>query len=154
MVGSLQYEVDLKEVVMIFVGDYEEALEKLGKEFFIFNIRYERNLAEWAKQNKIGLNEPFQPMKLIAGNKNSLVMVVQSEIKEEVLNSIIAGLSVRWSLMDNAANMAERLDSIKKRLAYCLLKEYARTGAGLAENELQLDEWAIGEMEKLDFFRE
>ena len=139
---------------MIFVSDYEAVLANLGKEFFIFNIHYERNLAEWAKQTKIDLSEPLQPMKLITGNKNSLVMVMQSEIEEEVLNNIIDGVSVRWSMIDNTANIEDRLDSIKKRLVFCLLKEYARTGAGISENELHSDEWAITEMEKLGFFRE
>ena len=139
---------------MVFTSDYQEVLANLGKEFFIFSMRYERDLAEWAKQNRISLSEPSQPMKLIAGENNKLVMVVQSEIADETLDNIINGLSVRWSLVDNSANIEERLNSSKKRLVYYLLKEYARAGLRLGDNELHCDEWAIKEMEKLGFFRE
>lgn len=138
---------------MIFIDDFDDSLKSLGREFFIFDIRYVTKLAAWAKQNKKTLSEPAQPMKLGTGDDNKLMMVVQSEISEDALDGIINGLSVRWTVRDVAADIPKRLNSIEKRLAYCFLKEIARTREDLAGDELFEDEWAITQMEKLGYFR-
>jgi len=138
---------------MIFVDDFDDRLRSLAREFFIFDIQYVSNMKSWAKQKNISLHEPAQPMKLVTDDDNRLAMVVQSEIGDGVLDGIINSLSVRWTVRDVAADIAKRLNSIEKRLAYCFLKEYARTKKDLTGDELLEDEWAIDEMEKLGFFR-
>jgi hypothetical protein len=138
---------------MIFVDDFDGRLRSLAREFLIFDIQYVPNIKSWAKQKNISLDEPAQPMKLDTDEDNRLVMFVQSEISDEVLDGIINGLSVRWTVRDVAADIAKRLNSIEKRLAYYFLKEYARTKKDLTGDELLEDEWAIHEMEKLGFFR-
>ena len=138
---------------MIFVDDFDDRLRGLAGEFFIFDIQYVPDITSWAKQKNISLNEPAQPMRLITDQDNRLVMVVQSEISDEVLDGIINGLSVRWTVRDVAADIAKRLNSIEKRLAFYFLKEYARTKKEMDGDELLEDEWAISEMEKLGFFR-
>ncbi|MFN3739332.1 MAG: hypothetical protein ACK4TF_01500 [Thermodesulfovibrionales bacterium] len=136
---------------MIFIQkDYDNILKALGKEYFIFRVDYVPDIKEWAKEKKIELSEPGQFLKLISED-SSLIMVIQCDIKEEILNGIINGLSVRWSLKDNVNNPADKLNSIKKRLVYCFLKEYIRTRL---DEELAQDEWVIKEMEKLGYFTE
>ncbi len=138
---------------MIFVDDFDDRLRSLGREFFIFDIQYVPDMTSWANQKNISLNEPAQPMKLITDEYNRLMMVVQSEISDKLLDGIINGLSVRWTVRDVAADIAKRLNSIEKRLAYYFIKEYARTKKDLNGDDLLEDEWAISEMEKLGFFR-
>lgn len=136
---------------MIFIEkDYDHILRALGDEYFVSKIKYVPDIKDWAKERRIELSEPGQFMKLLSDG-DSLVMMIQSDIKEEILNGIINGLSVRWSLKDNVNNPAERLNSIKKRLVYCFLKEYIRTRL---DEELAQDEWVIREMEKLGYFTE
>ncbi len=136
---------------MIFIQkDYDDILKALGKEYFIFRIDYVPDIKEWAKDRKFELSEPGQFLKLISED-GSLIMVIQSDIKDEILNGIINGLFVRWSLKDNVNNPADTLNSIKKRLVYCFLKEYIRTRL---DEELAQDEWVIKEMEKLGYFTE
>lgn len=136
---------------MIFIEkDYDHILKALGEEYFISKIRYVPDIKEWAKERGAELSEPGQFMKLISEH-NSLVMMIQSDIKDEILNGIINGLSVRWSLKDNVNNPADKLNSTKKRLVYCFLKEYIRTRL---DEELAQDEWVIKEMEKLGYFTE
>ncbi|MCX7794810.1 MAG: hypothetical protein N2257_10485 [Thermodesulfovibrionales bacterium] len=136
---------------MIFLQkDYDHILRALAEEYFIFRINYVPDIKEWAKEKGIELSEPGQFMKLISEN-GSLVMVIQSDIKEEILNGIINSLSVRWSLKDNVNDPTERLNSTKKRLVYCFLKEYIRTRI---DEELHQDEWVIRQMEKLGYFTE
>lgn len=137
---------------MIFTEDFDDPLRNLGRQYFISDIRYVNNVASWAKKNNIPLNEPAQTMKLITED-DRLIMMVQAEISDELLDSIINGLSVRWAVRDVAADMDKRLNSIEKRMAWCFLKEYARTKEDLAGDELLEDQWAITEMEKLGFFR-
>ena len=141
------------EVVMIYVQDYDEVLRKTAGEFFVSPIQYVKDLQLWSRQKGIDLSEPSQPMKLFTEGKN-LILIVQSEIQESMLEDVIRALSLRWSLKDNASNPAASLNSVKKRLAYCLLKECAKTVKGVAGDDLSEDEWAIKEMEKLGFFLE
>ena len=139
---------------MIYIQDYADMLETLGREYFIADIRYVPDLKAWAQENGVALSEPAQPLKLITEGKGRLIMVVQSETSGKALNGIITGLDVRWQVVDNRANLLQRFDSLEKQLAYCFLKEYARTKKNLAEDERLEDEWAIEEMEKLGFFEE
>ncbi len=138
---------------MIFARDYEELLSDTSKEFFVSAIRYVSDIGSWAKERKVGLSEPFQPMKLMAEGKG-LVLFEQSEIPDDMLNDVIISLSVRWSLRDNISDPSKQLNTVKKRLAYCLLKECARTVGSLGGDELLEDEWAIKRLEKLGFFLE
>ena len=138
---------------MIHVRDYDDVLKKTAAEFFISSIRYVTDLRSWSRQNSIDLNEPLQPMRLFTEGK-SLVLIVQSEVQETMLDDVIRALSLRWSLKDNVSDPAASLNSVKKRLAYCLLKECAKTVKGVAGDDLIEDEWAIKEMEKLGFFLE
>lgn len=135
---------------MIFVEkDYDPILRRLAEEYFV-KIRYIPDIRKWSEEKRVILNEPDYPMRLIA-ESGSLIMVIQSDIKEGLLNGIIKGLSVRWSLKDNVNNPAERFNSIKKKLVYCFLKEYIRTRF---DEELHQDEWVIKEMGNLGYFSE
>ena len=138
---------------MIYVQDYDEVLRKAAGEFFVSPIQYVRDLQLWSRQKGVDLSEPSQPMKLITEGKN-LILIAQSEIQESMLEDVIRALSLRWSLKDNASDPASSLNSVKKRLAYCLLKECAKTVKSVAGDDFLEDEWAIKEMEKLGFFLE
>lgn len=139
---------------MIFIEEYEEMLQRLGREYFVFKTMRVNDLSAWAKENKADLSEPHQPMKLVAEADNNLAMVIQSEIPERMLNDVINNLSIRWSLRDNITDPSAKLDSVKKRLAFCFLKECSMTVKGIGGDELLEDEWAISSMEKLGFFEE
>ncbi len=138
---------------MVFAQDFEDMLLKTGREFFVSEIRYVSNILAWSKERRNDLSEPSQPMKVLAEGKD-LVLFVQSEIPEAMLENVVRGLSVRWAVKDNAADPSKRLNSVKKRLAYCLLKECAKSVKGLEEDELFEDEWAIQKLEQLGFFLE
>ncbi|MGD0283235.1 MAG: hypothetical protein ABSB95_12840 [Dissulfurispiraceae bacterium] len=138
---------------MIFINDFDDGLRNLAREFLVFDIKYVPDMLSWAEQNNIPLSEPGQPMKLTTGSDHILVMIVQEKISDELLDGIINGLGVRWTVRDVATDISKRLNSIEKQLAYYFLKEYARTKQDLAGDELLEDEWAIDQMEKLGFFR-
>ncbi len=138
---------------MIYVQDYDGELRRIGTEFFIADIYYVPDLRSWAREKGVGLNEPFLPMRLSTEGKR-LMMFVQSEVEEGILADVVRALSVRWSLKDNVSDPSASLNSIKKRLAYCFLKECAKTVGGVAGNELLEDEWAMRQTDKLGFFRE
>ncbi|OGP64109.1 MAG: hypothetical protein A3K22_02340 [Deltaproteobacteria bacterium RBG_16_42_7] len=138
---------------MIYVQDYDEVLKKTAGEFFMSTLHYVGDLQSWSRQKGVDLSEPSHPMRLFTEGKN-LMLLVQSEIQESKLDEVIRALSVRWSLKDNASDPATSLNSVKKRLTYCLLKECAKTVKGVAGDDLLEDEWAVKEMEKLGFFHE
>ncbi len=138
---------------MIYVQDYDAVLQKIGAEYIVSAVHYVRDLISWSREKGVALNEPSQTMKLFTEGKR-LMMFVQSEIPETVFDDIVRALSVRWSMKDNITDPAVSLNSVKKRLAYCFLKECARTVKDVAGDELLEDEWTMQEMEKLGFFRE
>jgi len=138
---------------MIPLKDYEVALKNLGKEYFIHNLKYVQDIKSWAKENSTELSEPHQLMKLVAATGDKLTMVMQSDIRNEVLDDVIKNLGVRWSIKDNTVNMEMKLNSLKKRIVYCFLKEYARSIRRIGE-ELAQDDWVLTEMETLGFFKE
>jgi hypothetical protein len=138
---------------MIYAQDYDDVLRNIASEFFVSAVHYVRDLTSWSGEKGIGLSEPSQPMKLFTEG-NRLMMLIQSGIEDRVLDDTVRALSVRWALKDNVTDPAASLNSVKKRLAYCFLKEYARTVKKVAGDELLEDQWVIEEMEKLGFFRE
>jgi hypothetical protein len=138
---------------MIQLKDYEGVLKDLGKEYFILNMKFVPDIKAWAKENSTELSEPHQIMKLVAGMENKLTMVIQSDVKSGMIDDVIKNLGVRWSVKDNTINMEMKLNSLKKRLVYCFLKEYARSIKRIGE-ELAQDDWVLTEMETLGFFNE
>lgn len=139
---------------MISINEFENELRKLGSDYFIDEIRQVPDIAEWAKQNNKALGEPHLPMKLVATNNDRLSMVIQSEISEEMISDVIRNLGIRWSVRDNVTDMEKKIDSPKKRLAYCFLKEYARSLQKTEGDELSEDEWILEELEYLGYFNE
>lgn len=139
---------------MIYTEDYGDILRRLGIEYFVHDLGYVSNLMSWAKENKTDPSKPYQPMKLVTTPDNTLRMVIQSAVGEEMLDGVITNLSVSWSLRDNTADPSAKLNSIKKRLIFCFLKECAGTVKDIGGDELLEDEWAIRYMEKLGFFNE
>jgi hypothetical protein len=138
---------------MIQLKDYEGVLQDLGKEYFILNMKFVPDIKAWAKENSTELSEPHQIMKLVAVTENKLTMVMQSDVQSGMIDDVIKNLGVRWSVKDNTVNMEMKLNSLKKRLVYCFLKEYARSIKRIGE-ELVQDDWVLTEMETLGFFNE
>ena len=139
---------------MIYTEDYDDILRRLGIEYFVHDIGYVSSLMSWSKENKVDLSEPYQPMKLVTTQDNALKMAIQSEVSEEMLNGVITNLAIRRSLRNNIADMFAKLNSVKKKLVFCFLKECAGTVKNIGGDELLEDEWAVNSMEKLGFFNE
>jgi len=138
---------------MISLKDHEGVLQDLGKEYFIYNLRFVPDITAWAKENNTELSEPHQLMKLVAERGDALTMIMQTDVSSEMIDDVIRNLGIRWSVKDNSVNMEMKLDSLKKRLAYCFLKEYAGSIKRIGD-ELQQDDWVLAEMDTLGFFNE
>jgi hypothetical protein len=139
---------------MIDIREYEEVLQKLGGQYFIKDLATVPDLTSWAKDNNQDLSEPYNPMKLVANTDDSLSMVVQKQIKDEKLDDVIKNFSIRWALHDTVTDIDCKLNSIKKRLVFCYLKERSRTMKDVGGDEQVEDQWVIEEMESLGFFKE
>ena len=139
---------------MVFLKEHEDILKKLGDQYFVKDLVYVADIKSWAEEKNVHLSEPSQPMKLIPDEDNKLIMIIQSEITEESLANVLKGLSIRWALKDTAASPEKMLNSDRKKLAYCFLKEYARTVSDVGGDEMIEDDWAIKEMANTGFFEE
>jgi hypothetical protein len=139
---------------MIDIRDYQEELQKLGGQYFVKDLSPVPDLVSWSRENNQDLSEPYNPMKLVANTDDSLSMFVQEQIKDQKLDEVIKNLSIRWSLHDTVTDIDHKLNSIKKRLVFCYLKERARTMKDVGGDEQIEDQWVIEEMETLGFFKE
>ncbi len=139
---------------MIFLKDFLDILKGVAQEYFVFTIQFVPDFRVWAQANAVEPRGPLQFMALIADKADKLTMFIQSGIEEDLLDTIINGLEVRWSLKDNVSMPSRLLNSAKKKVVYCFLKEYARTVKGVGGDELLEDEWSIKEMDKLGFFKQ
>jgi hypothetical protein len=143
----------MKGECMILAEDYGSLLQDIGTEYFIRNLQFVPDLISWAAKQDIALSEPHQLMKLVPSGAE-LTMVIQSEIPDELLDNLVTNLSVRWSIKDNVNDPSKTLNSVKKRLVFAFMKEYARTVSNVGGDEFIEDEWALRAIEKLGFFRE
>ncbi len=139
---------------MISLKESYNDLKKLGDDYFISELNFVPDISKWAEKNNEELGEPHLPMKLITETDDKLTMVIQSETQEEIILDVIKNLGIRWSVKDNVTDMDKKLNSTKKRLAYCFLKEYARSLKKVEGDELSEDEWVLEEMEYLGYFNE
>ncbi len=139
---------------MVSVEDYKKDLEKLGEDYFIHKLLFVPDIAAWAEENNTDLGEPHLPMKLMAHSDDTLTMVIQADTPDEMITDVIRNLALRWSVKDNVTDVEKLLNSPKKQLAYCFLKEYARSLNKVDGGELSEDEWVFEEMEYLGFFNE
>ncbi len=136
---------------MIDMRDYEQMLRGLGRQYFVFDLKY-ADESSALREAGSAVPGPYRTMKIVPEAGNKLTLFLPLELDEEVLNGVVNGLSVRWSVRDNVSDPAERLDTIAKRLAYCFLKTYAKTVSGVGGDDLIEDDWAIKAMERLNFF--
>jgi hypothetical protein len=139
---------------MIDIKLYEDILINLSGQYLIKDIQFVPNLMSWSKENNHDLSEPYSPMKLVATQQDTLTMVMQKKIDDDMLNDVIKNLSIRWSLRDNVTDIDKTLNSIKKRLVFCFLKERAITMKDIGGDEQVEDQWVLDEMATLNFFKE
>lgn len=139
---------------MFSIRECGNDIKKLGEAYFINKLNFVPDVAAWVKENDMELGEPHLPMKLVAESDDELTMVIQSEINEEMLSDVVNNLGIRWSVKDNVTDMDKKLNTVKKRLAYCFLKEYARSLQKIEGDELSEDEWVLDEMQYLGYFDE
>lgn len=136
---------------MVSLKKYKKDLEKLSLDYLIFNIKYVPDITKWAAVNNKALGEPHLPMKLIVESDDDLTMVIQSEVNEDMIADVINNFSIRWSVRDNATDIEKKLDTDRKRLAFCFLKEYARALDKVDGGEISEDEWVLEELEYLGY---
>lgn len=139
---------------MIDIREYKEVLYKLGGQYFVKDLSLVPDLASWARENDQDLSEPYIPMLLVANTDNSLSMVIQEQIRDEKLEGVIKNLSIRWALHDTVTDIDRKLSNTKKKLAFCFLKERARTMKDVGGDEQIEDQWVMDEMDSLGFFNE
>ncbi len=140
--------------MLLIRKDHTELLKKLTASYDVPNILFVDDVASWAEQKRVQLGEPHQLMKIVNEPANGRVLVVQSEADEGLVNDVIKAIQIRWTLRDNVADTDRMFNSVKKQLAYCFLKECARSLDGVGGDELVEDEWVLAEMKKQGLFRE
>ncbi|MDA8077939.1 MAG: hypothetical protein M0Z79_03260 [Nitrospiraceae bacterium] len=123
---------------------------RLGQEDVVFVP----DIRDWCREHHIPESDPERPVKLVSGNGEGCIMLVREELSEKIIEERIRALSIRGQLRSVATDRAATLDTVQKRLAFLFLREYAFSLPEVQEDDLLADEWAFGEMERLEYFRE
>jgi hypothetical protein len=117
------------------------------------NILFVENVAGWCRENGIPERDWHKPLKLVAGNEAGCRLIIAETVSDKTIEDRITAMGIRTQITNVALDRAGMLDTPKKKLAYLFLSEYAPTLSEI-NDELQADEWAFAEMEKLGFFKE
>lgn len=139
----------------MYARDYNDMLTGLVKKYCgpSAQVQYTDDLAGWCEGLGLSAPDTHATMCLAGTKEGSISLAVVDLMPEEAVAEKIRALGIRWALQDVANNMADRLDSDKKRLAYLFLKEYAGTKPEL-DDELVADNWINDELHKQGLFRE
>jgi hypothetical protein len=135
--------------------DHESTLEGLLRTYCGEGslMEYTDDLTAWCSSRGLDAPEPDAPLRLAGAEGKAAVLGVLEVIPDDAVNSRVKALGVRWSLQDVQSNLADRLDSDKKKLAYIFLRELASGKPGL-DDDLVADNWISQEMRAHGFFRE
>jgi hypothetical protein len=116
------------------------------------DILFVGSIAAWCGQQGIPETDSEKPFKLITREGQGCKMLIREEISEETIEERLNALSIRGQLLNAAADRADTLDSVQKKLAYLFLAEYARSIPDIVD-DLLADNWAFREMERLGYFK-
>lgn len=133
--------------------EYFELFRYLMEQRCLFqeDIIFVESIAEWCGQHGIQETDRERPFRIISKDGQGCKMLIRDDLPEEVIDERINAMRIRGQLLNVAADRADKLDSIRKKLAYLFLSEYARS-LPEANDDLLADNWAFGEMERLGYF--
>ena len=139
----------------MFARDYEEVMSGLLQRYCGpgSKMEYTLDLGTWCKDCNIPAPGAHAPMRLLSTTDGPSRLCILEVIPDGSVDERIKALSIRWTLQNTATNLADMLDSEKKKLAYLFLKEFTFTKPGL-DDELVADNWVFEEMRKHGFFKE
>lgn len=80
-------------------------------------------------------------------------MLISRVATDQEIEQRINALRIRNQLNSATEDLAERLNSDRKKFAYLFLAEYAASLPEIGQDELLADVWAFKEMERLNFFK-
>ncbi len=139
----------------MYARDHGEALSGLLQKYCgdSAEIEYTDDMARWCEANGLKFRDDHAPMRLADSGDGAVRLGIIEIIPRASVDERIKALSIRWSLQNVAHNLADRLDSDKKKLAYLLLKEFSSNNSEL-DDELAADNWIYAELRKHGLFKE
>jgi hypothetical protein len=145
-----------RKAPIMYAEDYDDLLGFLMDEYCLprENMVFVGDIASWCRRKGIPESDAARPMKFIASASDGCKMLVRKQISDNAIAQRIHALSIRNQLKNNLSDIADRLNSNKKKLAYLFLFEYGSSLPEVGTDEYVLDQWAFKEMERLGFFRE
>ncbi len=135
--------------------EYYELFRYLAEQRCLFqeDVVFVDNIADWCREQGIPESDRRRPFKLISKNGAGCKMLIAEDLPEEVIEERINAMGIRGQLTNVALDRVRMLDSVRKKLAYLFLQEYAFSLPEVGEDELLADNWAFDEMERLGYFR-
>lgn len=136
--------------------DYYELFRYLSEQYCLAqdSVVFVENIADWCKEN--GIDEPDRntPMKLIPRGQHPCFMLIKEDIPASVIEQRVNAMSIRGQVKNVAFDRADMLDSVRKKLAYLFLSEYAMHLPEIKDDPLLADDLAFDMMDNLGYFQD
>jgi hypothetical protein len=139
----------------MFAKDHYELFRYLMGEYCLRqeDMLFVDDIAAWCREQMIPEPDAERPFRLVLHSPQGCKMLIREGISDELIEQRINALRVRSQLKSVAVDVADRLNSDRKKLAYLFLSEYATSLPEIGGDLLLSDDWAFKEMERLGFFK-
>lgn len=124
--------------------DFSSLLDFLMDEYCLplENMVFVDDIAAWCREKGISEPDPERPLNMTSFVSGGCRMLIRKQISDEAVTQRMNALSVRNQLKNNVTDIADKLNSDRKKLAYLFLIEYAATLPERGDDELLADAWA------------
>jgi len=141
---------------VIFATDYADLFESLMDQYCLprGSMVFVEDIVSWCRGKGIPEPDGERPVRLVSVGPGECKMLIRKHIPERTVSHRINAVGIRNQRQDNRSDIAGRLNSDKKRLAFLFLSEYASSLPEIGDEELLADAWAFKEMERMRFFEE
>jgi len=139
----------------MFTKDHEAMFAYLQEKYCLpqGSVQFVNDISGWCRSHGLRECDTGKPVRLILTPQGGCQMLVLNVLSDDVIQQQMNALSIRSQGINVAVDPSERLNSDRKKLAYIFLSEYATGLPEIGSDERLADEWAIKEMERLEFFK-
>ncbi len=111
------------------------------------------NIADWCRQNGIPENDSDRPVRIVRNGKGYIVLV-REEIPDSIIEQRIRAAEIRDQVLDVAQDKGKVLSTLRTRLAFLFLNEFAHMVPENHGDDLLADSWTFDFMKKIGYLEE
>lgn len=139
----------------MFVRDYEWYIRHLTEHVNMkpSDAVFVENVAAWCREHGVEEPDEHRPFRIVSGSGAGPQMLISEVVPDEVIEERLNAAHIRNQLRSVGTDRADLLNSATKKIAYLVLREYASNLPELAYDDLAMEEWVFGQMDRIGMFQ-